>query len=85
MKSNFTQALRELTGFDGKADSQETYADKSAAFAFKGESKEERANTEAVTTVRNFQRTVYDSNTCITKTMTITGNIKSDDDIYVDG
>lgn len=86
MKSNFTQALRELTGFDGQTGSQETAAKNDCDnTVFSDTPVEEHINPESVTTVRDFSKTASDGSTYITSTMTVTGDIKSDDNIYVDG
>ena len=85
MKSNFTQALRELTGFDGQSGPQES-AEKNNSELFTAEemSSQKTIVPETVTTIKDFSEAPADS-TRITKPMSGTGELKADDVMFVDG
>lgn len=86
MKNNFTQALRELTGFDGQSDSSETSLNKdSAAPNFSEDIIEEKVSSSSVKTVKDFSESSQDTCTRITSTMIITGDIKSSDNVHIHG
>jgi len=87
MKNNFTQAFKELTGFDiSTPDETETKAD------FAGnDMKREPVSFDApkvdqkVVTYKEFSEQSNENCTKITSTMTIQGDLKSEDDIFVNG
>ena len=86
MKSNFTQALRELTGFDGQADAPEKSAGQPAENQdFQEEITYSAADAAGVTSVKEFSAGAAEGSTCITKHMSVSGDIKSEDDVCVDG
>ena len=86
MKNNFTQALRELTGFYGQSDSSETSLNKdSAAPNFSEDIIEEKVSSSSVKTVKDFSESSQDTCTRITSTMIITGDIKSSDNVHIHG
>ena len=84
MKSNFTQALKELTGFDGEPNEQTTsakdFTDNMESASF-GSTKIE----EPVVTYKEYSETSSEESTLITGSMVIKGNIDSKDNIFVNG
>jgi len=84
MKSNFTQALKELTGFDGEPNEK-------AAPAYEFTENMESASfdtikvEEPVVTYKEFSDASSEESTRITATMVIKGNIESKDNIFVNG
>lgn len=84
MKNNFTQALKELTGFDGEPNPINNTAAKTEGevmpkFEF------EQTVSDDVVSYKEFTDTQSEESTRITSSMVIKGNIKSKDNIFVHG
>ena len=87
-KSNFAQALRELTGFDGKAGGAENGAAEPSAGRVPVEFDSDPAAFEAAPVSFDLDESAADGEagkTVVTATMKITGDVKSDDDLLVSG
>ena len=95
-KGNFTQALRELTGFD-EAPKKETVARveaekvNTASTGYVGHANHEKVVyggpkvTQYVGTSAELARVEENANTHITSTMIVTGKVKTDSDLLVEG
>lgn len=80
MKSNFTQALKELTGFDGEPE------ESSVAFSEVMDTEfEEPVFKPEVYTFKDYSEKIADDCTRLSSTMVIEGEVKSDDHVFLNG
>lgn len=84
-KSNFAQALRELTGFDSKAEEFEPAEASTPESDFAEFSENLSGQSPEVETPNMEEDSVEAGQTTITSTMKITGDIKSEDNLFIDG
>ena len=84
MKNNFTQALKELTGFDGEPELTQKTANREADSTIPSIDFETNAQEEMVV-YKELTESASEESTHITSTMVIKGDIKSKDDIFVRG
>lgn len=84
MKSNFTQALKELTGFDGEPNEKNPAGQEFAA-DMESPSFESVKVEDPVVTYKEFSDSGSEECTRITNSMIIKGNIESKDNIFVNG
>jgi len=89
--SNFTQALKELTGFDGEretvdtVDNQNTEKRQTVAHDVKFSFDDSMANVVSEEEIEIGDFDLRSAATEITPSMVISGNIKTDDDILLEG
>ena len=89
MKNNFTQALKELTGFDGVLEQGAAIGKKDAILMeevrdFSSENVEQKVQTEVVS-FQAFCNSPSEHSTRISKSMVIKGDVNANDDVYVQG
>lgn len=85
MKNNFTQALKELTGFDGEPIvTEKTSSDATESVIIPSVDYETNAQEEIVA-YKEYAEKASANSTRVTSTMVIKGNIKSKDDIFING
>ncbi len=91
MKNNFTQALKELTGFDDELETSRGEVEAHQNTKMHDEYfKDEQINEVETASIINLDRIKAfqaddDNCTHLTSTMVIKGNFKSSDDLYIDG
>lgn len=89
--SNFAQALRELTGFDGSSSNEQNSSnlakesDRGFSANFDDADGSEKKFQSKSVPVSDTSSGSDNNNTIITKSMIITGDIKSNDNIHVEG